>query len=365
MNPLLAFLLPGLLALAPLPTFAAVPPIGAPSADEPASRDPSTGEDAELPPLDPSVPELAAIVVSGVMPGPGLWQVERDGHVLWVLATVSPLPKRMQWNADEVQRRIAASGIVLLPPGVKLEAGGARLGGLFLLPSLMKARNNPDGGRLQDVLPADDLSRWRRLKAQYMGRDRGVEKRRPILAGVELRDAAFARADLSRDDVVGDVVERAARRAGVPVRRPTVTLVVDDAKATLKQFRGSTLDDLPCFRRTLDQVERDLETLALRANAWALGDLATLDGLPYTDNAQACMDAVLGSGLARDKGLAALPARIADEWVREAEQALADHPHSFALLPLRLVAGPESFLAMLQARGFTVRPPDGGHTMPP
>lgn len=355
-----------LLALAS-PLAAAQAPAGA----DPAGRE-AAGTAAPVPaPVpagpgsDPAIPELEAIVVSGVLPGPGLWQVERDGRVLWVLATVSPLPRRMQWNADEVEQRIGESGIVLLPPTARLEAGGARFGGVFLLPALMKARNNPDGGRLEGVLPPADLARWQRLKARYLGRDRGVEKRRPILAAMSLREAAFADADLSQRDIVGRVVERAARRAGVPRLRPSVTLVIGDAKATLKQFAGSTLDDLPCFRRTLDQVEHDLDTLALRANAWALGDLAMLDRLPYTDNAQACMDALLGTGLAREKGLARLPARIAAAWVADAEAALAAHPRSFAVLPLRLVTGPEAFLPMLQARGYTVRAPDTGHTMPP
>ena len=47
------------------------------------------------PPVPADVPLLAPVVVSGVVTGPGLWKVSKDGHVLWVLGTLSPLPGHM------------------------------------------------------------------------------------------------------------------------------------------------------------------------------------------------------------------------------------------------------------------------------
>src|SRR5687768_1077919 len=50
---------------------------------------------AEVPaPLPTTV--LDTVVVSGKQPGPGLWKVSNDDHVMWVLGTISPLPKRME-----------------------------------------------------------------------------------------------------------------------------------------------------------------------------------------------------------------------------------------------------------------------------
>lgn len=305
----------------------------------------------------PDAVVLDTIVVSGVQPGPGLWKVSRDGRVLWVLGTLAPLPKRMEWNSLDVERRVAAAGVLLMPPKVSVTAEGAALGGLFLVPSLMKARNNPDGERLEDVLPAADYARWRRLKALYLGRDRGVETRRPFLAAMELREKAFDRADLSWRDVVGRTVRRAAQRADVPVEQPEISLVVEDAKAAVKEFRRSELDDIACFRSTLDQVEHDLDTLALRANAWAIGDLAALEALPYADNARACTDALLGSGLARSSGFSDLPARVEAAWLAAAEKALATHAESVAVLPMARVVGERGYLKALAAKGYTVEAP--------
>ncbi|HEY2035775.1 MAG TPA: hypothetical protein VGG96_02090, partial [Steroidobacteraceae bacterium] len=38
------------------------------------------------------------VVVSGRYRGPKLWRVSKDGHALWLLGTVAPLPKRMVWQ---------------------------------------------------------------------------------------------------------------------------------------------------------------------------------------------------------------------------------------------------------------------------
>jgi hypothetical protein len=353
-----------LLALvAPVAASATPPPAGnvVPAAAESGESDADYAADAaadgEGGDLPPDALLLDTIVVSGIQPGPGMWKVSRDGRVLWVLGTLTPLPKRMEWSSLQVERRVAAAGVLLMPPTVSVDAEGAALGGLFLVPSLMKARNNPDDALLADVLPAADYARWQRLKAIYLGRDRAIEKRRPFLAAMELREKAFDRADLSWRDVVGRAVRRAAKRADVPVEQPEVSLVIEDAKAAVKEFRRSGLDDLACFRTTLDQVENDLDTLALRANAWAIGDLATLEALPYADNAKACTDALLGSGLARSSGFSELPARVEAAWLAAAEKALATHAESVAVLPMARVVGERGYLKALAAKGYEVEAP--------
>lgn len=347
----------------------ATPPTRQSAAQDPAARDDTAQDQAtrdaaarDQAALDGLAAEsglqlLDTVVVSGLQPGPGLWKVSRDGRVLWVLGTVSPLPKRMEWNSDDVERRIAAAGVVLLPPSVHVEAKGAALGGVFLIPSLMRARNNPGKEKLQDVLPADEYARWLRLKARYVGRDGGIEKRRPILAAMELRDEALDDHDLSTRDIVRGVVDKAAKRSGVPVDRPRISLVIEDAKAAVKEFAANPVDDLDCFRRTLDQVENDLDTLATRANAWAIGEVAMLETLPYTDNAQACTDALLQTGLARRSGFSDLPARVQAAWLQAAEKALATHPESFAVLPMVRVVGASGWVRALEQRGYCVQAP--------
>lgn len=347
---LLPHSLPLAILLAVFPAQAAPPVVPLPTED-------AGWDAAEVQPGDAGLHTLETVVVSGIQPGPGLWKVSRDGNVMWVLGTLAPLPKRMEWNSDEVEARIAGSGIVLLAPRVSIQAKGAALGGVFLIPSALRARNNPGKERLEDVLPAEDYARWQAMKARYLGSDRGVEKRRPIVAAMELREKAFDRNDLSWRDVVGRVVQRAAKRGGVPVERPSVRLEVENARAALKEFAGSAVDDLECFRLTLDQVDRDLVTLAARANAWAMGNVAMLRELPYTDNTQACVDAVLQTGLAQRSGFGDLRAKVEATWLAAARSALAEHPESFAVLPMSLVMGERGYLRALEQAGYTVQAP--------
>lgn len=320
---------------------------------------------AEAPAADGEVLQvLDTVVVSGIQPGPGLWRVEKDGRVMWVLGTVAPLTKRMEWNSAEVEAKVAAAGVVLMPPTVTVNAKGAMFGGLFLVPSMLKARNNPDKERLADVLPPADYARWQGLKKKYLPRNDAVEKRRPFLAAMELREEAFDQQDLSWRDIVGRVVKRAAGKTDVPIERPNVLLTVENPKAAIKEFASGAVDDLACFRRTLDQVENDLGTLATRANAWAQGEMAMLRDLTYTDNAQACTDALLGTGLAKRSGFSDLPARVQAEWMAAAEKALATHAQSFAVLPMARVVGASGYLVALEKRGYTVLAPDADQAPP-
>ena len=317
-----------------------------------AATPPAAAPDADV------LQVLDTVVVSGVQPGPGLWQVSKDGRVMWVLATLLPLPKRMEWNSAEVEAKVASSGVLVMPPSVSVTAGGSMLGALFLVPSALKARNNPDKEKLVDVLPAADYARWQGLKAKYLPRDGSIEKRRPLVAAIELRNKALDREDLSSRDIVGRVVTRAAEKADVPIERPAIHLVVENPKATLKELAGNPLQDIECFRRTMDQVENDLGTLATRANAWAQGEVAMLRDLTYSDNAQACTNAVLESTLAKRNGMSDLPARAQAEWLAAAEKALSTHAQSFAVLPIARVVGERGYLVALQQRGYDVLAPD-------
>jgi len=219
---------------------------------------------------------LETIVVTGEQPGPGLWKVSKGEHVMWVLGTVSPLPKRFEWRTTEVERRIAESGEVLMAPQVKMEADTGFFGKLALLPSLIGIRDNPGGAKLADVLPPGLRAQWDTLKQRYIGRSNKVEKWRPIFAARELYVAAIESAGLAEKPVVTDAMRKAAKKAGVPLTPVQLQVDIEEPRAMLKDFKKATLDDQACFRATLDRVDTDLARMSGRANAWATATMARM-----------------------------------------------------------------------------------------
>lgn len=301
---------------------------------------------------------LDTIVVSGEQPGPGLWKVSKGEHVLWILGTLSPLPKKMTWVSRDVEAIIGDSAQVILAPNVSLDVKGGMIRGLFLLPSLMKARNIPDKGQLVDVVPAELYARWEVLKARYMGNDKGVEKRRPIFAAYELYESAIKRSGLSQDDVVTRVVKKAARRNRVEVVEPTLELRIESPGAALREFRKSPLDDIDCFGKTMSRLETDIESMKLRGNAWAMGDIEAILALPYTDQLQACSDAILKASVVEDRGLGDLRTRAHATWLAAAERALDQNTSTFTMLPIRHMLADNGLLAQLRDLGYAIEPPE-------
>lgn len=311
------------------------------------------GEDAD--PLNTR--ELDAVVVGGRQPGPGLWKVTRGNNVMWILGVQSPLPKRMEWDASTVEKRIAESQQVLMTPTINFDADVGFFRGLTLLPSLYKARENPDGKLLREVVPADQYARWQPLKTRWIGRDNDVEEWRPVFAALELYQKAIEKSGLTLEPLAADRVRKVARRADVPIVTPSLRIEIKEPKQALKDFRAESVDDLECFRRTLDRIERDLAAMRTRANAWATGDMVTLSELPSSNQFMVCSQAFSGSGVARRQGITNLPQRIEALWLAEVDKALANNASTFAVMPISVLMQENGAIDKLLARGYQVEAP--------
>jgi uncharacterized protein YbaP (TraB family) len=314
---------------------------------------------------DDAIPSAAAakarvldeIVVSGEQPGPGLWKVSKGDHVMWVLGSLVPVPKRMYWQSEDVEKVVAESQQVLLGLSVQVDSGKGLFGSLMLMGSMLGARKNPEKEMLKDMVPADLYARWLVLKQKYLGRNKGVEKRRPIFAAFDLYEKAISRSGLSNSSNVYKVVEKTAKRNDVAITETKVKIKLKDPKAAIKKFKQSPLDDVECFAKTLQHLESDLETMKDRANAWATGDTALLQELSYTDQGRTCVMTMLESSALEGEDFAELPDLLRAAWLKDAEAALTRNTQSFAVLPMRELVGADGYLAELRQRGYTVEAP--------
>ena len=299
----------------------------------------------------------APIVVTGTLPGPGMWKVSRNGHVMHVLGTVSPLPKRMEWISRDVERVLAKSGEVVFGPSYVVDTDLGFFGKLSLLPSLIGVRKNPDGKLLRDVVSPESYARWLVLKQRYIGRDGDVEKMRPIFAANELYEAAIEDSGLTGKRIVSPVIEAAIKEHDIKRTDPKVKATLKNPKAALKEFRSEPLGDRECFDKMLVNLETDVTRMAERANAWAVGDIDSLRNLPLGDQYQACQKAIMQASVAQKNGLGNYEAEVRVAWLSAAENAIANNPVSFAVLPMSELLKPDGYLAALQAKGYLVEAP--------
>lgn len=309
----------------------------------------------------PQVVDMDAVVVTGVQPGPGMWRATRDGHTLYILGTQSPLPRGMTWDADEARDVLAQAGAVLGSPGVTINADVGFFRGLTLAPSAFKAMKNPDGQTLDQVLPPEIYARWSVLKQRYLGRDRGVEKKRPLIAVYELYKAALERNGLREGGVVGPVIDKALKERDLERTSTLLALKIDDPRQAIADFRKEELkpEDLACFSGTLDIIERDLPQIVARANAWAVGDLDALRTMPSGRNQLlACLSAWTQTETARKRGLVDIDVRVRDSWMSAVDKAVAAHPVTFGTVSIDELLRDNGYLAELQRRGYRIQAPD-------
>jgi uncharacterized protein YbaP (TraB family) len=309
-----------------------------------------------------SEPEAAEagekILVVGQRPGPGLWKVSKDDHVLWVFGTYSPLPQKMEWRSQQVETILAQSQEYLRPPAASANVGFFR--GLTLLPSLIGLKKNPDGATLHDVLPADVYARWQPLKAKYLGDDDSIERERPIFAADTLFEAGLKQAGLSKGYEVNRKIDKIVGQHQLKVVQTGIELTMDDPSKLLKDFKKSQLADAQCFSKTLARLESDIDAMRVRANAWAKGDLQGIQKLDYADQESECSNAMRNGEFARNQpGFQNIKGRMQTAWLASAEKALANNTSSFASLRLADILDPHGYLASLKAKGYRVEDPDG------
>jgi hypothetical protein len=307
---------------------------------------------------DPSIVDLSPVVVSGIQPGPGLWRVSKGDNVLWILGTQSPLPRRIKWDTSIVERTLAQSQEMIGSPWVGLQKEIGVFRGMTLLPTALRARRDPDGRTLDEIVPPMQYARWQVLKSRYIGvGKRGIEEWRPVFAALELYEKAIEHSGMSLSNVVGKEIARIARRKGVKTIQVKVEIAIDDPRRALKEFAASPLDDLDCFDKTLNRIERDLGNMAARANAWSVGDIDALRALPVQNQFVACSAAFTEAGLARKYGIDDLQQQIEGKWLATAESALARNRSTFALLPIGQLLKSDGYLSKLQAKGYVVQTP--------
>ena len=315
-------------------------------------------------PAAPAAPTLEngeatpqTVLVTGARPGPGLWKVSKDDHVMWVFGTYSPLPAKMEWYSRNVEKVIANSQEYLKSPGSLATVGALR--GLTALPFLIGAKKNPNGAELKDVLPPDLYARWQPLKQKYFSNDNGIERERPTFVASELYSRAMREAGFyGGGNQVQVKIESLVEKHKIKVTDARYRVEIKDPGKALREFKKSPLDDVPCLAKTIASLDTDVNVMHARANAWATGELDEIRKLNFDDRTVACDHALTTSSVAQNQPeLRTMRETAAVMWIAAAEKALATNASTFTVVHIRDILDPKGVIAALQRKGYTVEPP--------
>ena len=305
-----------------------------------AAQSPQAAPSMQAPPA-----QLEELTVTGERTGPGMWRVHRGSSQLWILGSISPLPKGITWRSKQVEQVLTTTQRVLVPK--PLEIGIVKI--LWLLITERNVIMIRGGKRLEDVLPQNLYQRFAAQRARFTKDADKWERYRPIVASAFLEQAAFHSVGLSARLDLGAAVRMLAKKQDVPVEEVKIA-GVGDFLDTLKAMPAAT--ENACVDASVVTVESGLPRLIERARAWSTGDVERIQALPQPAAVDACL-AALDSGASKGD----LLARVRQAWLAAIERNLQGSAVTLAVVNMDLLLGHGGLMETLRAQGYEIDSP--------
>jgi uncharacterized protein YbaP (TraB family) len=303
---------------------------------------------------------LDEVLITGEQPGPAMWKVSKDGHTMWIMGSLTPLPGKMTWRSKQVEGVIQRSGEIMGNTSARAELKTGFFGKLSLIPAVLRLRNNADGATLQQALPPDLYARWSAQYRRFFGEAPDAkEKWRPLMAADELYQQALKKSGLTGQSPVWPTVEKLAKQHKVRIRERELEVPVEDPKALIAQLAQVPRDrEIACLVLTLDYIDRELPNIKRRAAAWAVGDLVTLRALPPAVNRTDCVRSLIESLQPKlQQQVQQVTSDIDADRTGIFSWMLLAHDTSFTVMPIERLLRQDDLVARWRAAGFTVEEP--------
>lgn len=289
---------------------------------------------------------LDEVVVTGERPGPGMWHIHRGGAHVWILGSISPLPRDITWRAKQVETVLQSTSQVLVQKPIELSIPRV----LWMLIADRKYLMVGGGKRLKDVLPPELHARFAAQRGKVTDDADKWEHYRPIIATAFLQQAAFHKVNLSMRLDLGAALRQLAAKHGVRIEEVKVAGASDMLEA-LKTMPAAT--ERVCVEASLETVESGLPRLMERAQAWADGNVQRIENLPELKQVDACRNA-LDAG----KGASDVIGRIRQTWLENIDKHLQADGTTIAVVNLDLLLERGGLLDQLRARGYELDAPN-------
>jgi uncharacterized protein YbaP (TraB family) len=292
-----------------------------------------------------SAPPLDEIVVTAERAGPGMWQVRRGDASVWILGSISPLPRDITWRSNQVENVLERTSQVLVQKPIEISIPRV----LWMLIADRKFLMVGGGKRLKDVLPPELYARFDAQRSKLDEPSDKWERYRPIIAAAFLQQAAFHRVNLSMRLDLGAALRNLAKKHGVRVEEIKVAGASDMLEA-LKTMPAAT--ERTCVAASLTTLESGLPRLVERAQAWADGNVERIENLPELKEVDACR-----SALDEGKGASDVIGRIRQTWLENIEKYLRSPGTTIAVVNLDMLLERGGLLDELRADGYEIEGP--------
>jgi uncharacterized protein YbaP (TraB family) len=258
---------------------------------------------AEAPPPAPvSAPPVTdwapdeTVVVSAQGLGPALWHIKKGDSEIWILGTVSPMPKGLSWNSAHLAEIIKGSRVVLTAP--KASAGFFETSWFLLTHRGLLSM--PDDKKLEDTLPPPLRARFVAARKALSIKADKYEDDPPVLTAIELL-SAYNKAHALDSSEPWDTIHRIAKDNKVPVK----PVGQYGALGLVKEILRLPFDaQVKCLDAAVAYTEQSTVHNRPLAEAWAAGNLRQIKEHYYPDRFGDCARQVASFGKLNESAVA-------------------------------------------------------------
>lgn len=302
---------------------------------------------AQTPPAAPPIAEtegdsvvVAELIVNAPLLGPALWKVARGDSEVFILGGTTPLPHTQTWDSGRLDRALAQSGVLLVPPSGRiplLEATG------FAVRAL--AVRQPLGRSLEPSLPPALRDRFIAERESLGLGPKAYAHWKPAAAGFLLIGDARRKLGLSNEKPASAVVHMADARH-IRVKR-VASYHLGELFSSLTRLTGD--QQLACLTDELDAIDFERAHAKAAAQAWSVGDLAGARAGASGPILDRCVAMLSSYGAVLERGTADFTAAIEDSLKRPGK--------SVAVIDLRYLLRANGVLDRLKAQGDVITVP--------
>jgi TraB/PrgY/gumN family len=322
----------------------------------------------DLQPIAPAPQNVdEEFIVTGRLPGPPLWKVSNGDNTLWIFATLSPIPKGMEWDSTRAERVLAKAQEYLEPPSARVTVSPlVRYNPINLVRGYRLAKRlsaNDDKQRLEEVLPAQLYQRYLVLKNQYAAKDKDLDALRPLAASDRLEDQVFDQEGLVRGGAITRKIDKLVNKNSKLKKTETrVKMKLEGGYGDLAERVETLVASIPpekevaCFESELVRLETDLVAIKSRAATWAQGYVDEFRDINLQQPEETpCFEMLLATS--EGTTITELQAQSDQRWLTAAEAALANNSSTFAVLNITELLTPSGLLEKLRAKGYGIEEP--------